>query len=147
MSNNEMRSRTIFDRDGETKVTISVAGDSRFASSIPVSRRRALLRSSIMRYGDDGGLPKLCDSFSGDMAMVAAVMARQPTISWKVIVACHSGGFGEEIGASARSQNHDREALTKKLLEKNSSPEKTMTSASWRKQACAGWPVTLSRCQ
>ena len=112
MSNNEMRSRTISNRDGETKVTISVASDSRFTSSILVSRRRTLLRSLMMWrwwrlrklhersplsvtwlswarsrtpkhtrfldfqwYGDDGGSPKLCDSFSGDMAIVAAAVA------------------------------------------------------------------------
>ncbi|GMN56226.1 hypothetical protein TIFTF001_025347 [Ficus carica] len=50
MSNNEMRLRMISNRDEETKVVSSVTGDSR----------------------DGGGSPKLCDSFSGNMAMVAA---------------------------------------------------------------------------
>ncbi|GMN65059.1 hypothetical protein TIFTF001_034138 [Ficus carica] len=72
---------------------------------------------------------------------------RQPMISWRVIVACHSGGFGGEIRALARSRNRDHEALTKRLLEKNMSPKKTLTSASCRKQALAGWPVTLSKRQ
>ncbi|GMN51799.1 hypothetical protein TIFTF001_020954 [Ficus carica] len=110
MSNNEMRSQTIFDCYRETKVVISVTGDSRFMArgSILISKRCTLLRSSTMwqwqrlrklhersqslatslsrarsqtlnhvrfsefwRYGDGGGSPKLHDSFSGDMAMVA----------------------------------------------------------------------------
>ncbi|GMN58236.1 hypothetical protein TIFTF001_027330 [Ficus carica] len=41
----------------------------------------------------------------------------------------------EKIRASVRSRNHDRKALTKKLLEKNLSLKTTMTSASFRKQA------------
>ncbi|GMN44132.1 hypothetical protein TIFTF001_013338 [Ficus carica] len=39
-----------------------------------------------------------------------------------------NGVFSEEIGASVRSQNRDREALTKKLLEKNPSLEKTINA-------------------
>ena len=108
MSNNEMRSQMISDRDEETKVVSSVTSDSRFVSSISVSRWCMLLWSAMTRwwrrlwklhewssssatrlprarswtpkharfldfwqYRDGGGSPKLCDSFSGDMAMVA----------------------------------------------------------------------------
>ena len=48
MSNSKMRSRTISDRNRETKVVISVTGDSRLTRSILISKRCALFWSLMM---------------------------------------------------------------------------------------------------